>query len=250
MVGNIHSIDTFSTLDGPGIRTVVFLQGCHLRCQYCQNPDTWDCDAPTARHYESAEIMKIIMKNQPYIEASGGGVTFSGGEPLLQPEFIKSVFSECKKAGIHTALDTSLYAAQQSVLDVLPYTDLILADIKQMSNEKSKYLTGAGNKLNISNLNLINEHRIEIWIRYVIVPGLTDAQDDIEALGEFLARFDYVSRVELLPYHSLGRHKWSLLGLEYKLEDIAAPDTCRMKELKARLEVKAGKPVYIPGNML
>ena len=250
MIGNIHSIDTFSTLDGPGIRTVVFMQGCHLRCQYCQNPDTWDCNAATARHYDSAEIVKIIIRNLPYFKASGGGVTFSGGEPLLQPEFVKTVFGECKQASIHTALDTSLYVARQSVEAVLPYTDLFLADIKQMANEKSKVLTGAGNKLNISNLNLINEHQTDIWIRYVIVPGHTDAPGDMEALGEFVAGLEYVRRVELLPYHSLGRHKWSLLGLTYKLGDIVTPTEVRMKELKASLELTTGKPVYIPGNML
>lgn len=243
MIGNIHSIDTFSTLDGPGIRTVVFLQGCHLRCQYCQNPDTWDCNAATVRHCESAEIIKIIMRNLPYFQASGGGVTFSGGEPLLQPEFVKTVFDACKQANIHTALDTSLYAAGSVVMEVLPYTDLFLADIKQMINEKSKVLTGAGNKLNMSNLRLINDHQTDIWIRYVIVPGVTDAEDDIKSLGEFVKRLDCVRRVELLPYHSLGRHKWALLGLEYKLGEIAAPNTIRMSELKERLELITGKPV-------
>ncbi|MDD3269754.1 MAG: pyruvate formate-lyase-activating protein [Syntrophomonadaceae bacterium] len=250
MIGNIHSIDTFSTLDGPGIRTVIFLQGCHLRCQYCHNPDTWDCNAASAQRYESTEIIRIIMRNLPYYQASGGGVTFSGGEPLLQAEFVKSVFSECKQAGIHTALDTSLYVAGKFVSEVLSYTDLFLADIKQINAEKSKVLTGAGNSMNISNLHLINERQVDIWIRYVIVPGLTDDEEDITALGEFMAKLDYVRRVELLPYHALGSHKWRLLGLEYKLGDTMVPTAVRMKELQARLELVSGKPVFIPGDLV
>ncbi|MDD2621275.1 MAG: pyruvate formate-lyase-activating protein [Syntrophomonadaceae bacterium] len=250
MIGNVHSVDTFSTLDGPGIRTVIFMQGCHLRCQYCHNPDTWDCKATTAKPYESSEVLRIIERNLPYFQASGGGVTFSGGEPLLQHEFVKAVLEKCQHRGIHTAIDTSLYVTSSHVTELIPYTNLFLADIKQMNNEKSKALTGAGNRLNLHNLYLINERKTEIWIRYVVVPGLTDDENDITSLGRFIARLDWVKRVDLLPYHSLGSHKWPLLGLEYKLVNTPAPTAVQMIDLQSKLETTGGKPVFIPGNMI
>lgn len=244
--GRVHSIDTFSTLDGPGIRTVIFMQGCHLRCQYCHNPDTWDPKAVTAREYSAEEIMKIIEHSLPYFESSGGGVTFSGGEPLLQAEFVKEVFGRCKENKIHTAIDTALYVASNTVLELLPVTNLFLADIKHIKNESSIDLVGAGNRCNIENLHLINEHQVEIWIRYVIVPGLTDVQEDLSAMADFIAGLDSVTRVDLLPYHSLGSHKWKLLGLSYELDQIVPPSHARMQELKVMLENRSKKPVFVP----
>lgn len=244
--GRVHSIDTFSTLDGPGIRTVIFMQGCHLRCQYCHNPDTWDPEAVTAREYSADEIMKIIEHSLTYFESSGGGVTFSGGEPLLQAEFVKEVFGRCREKKIHTAIDTSLYVASHTVLELLPVTNLFLADIKHINNESSIKLVGAGNRCNIDNLQLINTRHVEIWIRYVIVPGLTDAQGDLLAMADFVAGLDSVTRVDLLPYHSLGSHKWKLLGLGYELDQINPPSHNRMQELKTMLENRSKKPVFIP----
>ena len=246
MNGKVHSIDTFSTLDGPGIRTVVFMQGCHLRCKYCHNPDTWNCTAATARDYSEEEIMKIILRSLPYIRTSGGGVTFSGGEPLLQAEFVREVFQKCQDYKIHTAIDTSLYVASKIVLDLLPLTNLFLADIKHINSEKSKNLTGAGNRLNIENLKIINEHHVDIWVRYVIVPGLTDAEEDLLAMADFIADLDSVVRVDLLPYHSLGSHKWKLLGLNYELNQINPPNFRRMQELKGLVEERSKKSVFIP----
>lgn len=246
MVGRIHSIDTFSTLDGPGIRTVIFMQGCHLRCKYCHNPDTWNYKAPTAREYSPEEIVQIILRSLPYIKSSGGGVTFSGGEPLLQADFVKQVFMLCQQHSIHTAVDTSLYVAADSVLKILPYTKLFLADIKHINNEKSQLLVGASNSCNIANLELINEHRVEIWIRYVVVPGLTDAKQDILAMADFIAGLDCVARIDLLPYHGLGSHKWELLGLKYELDRITPPSSVQMQYLKNLLEIKSKKAVFVP----
>jgi pyruvate formate lyase activating enzyme len=246
MIGKIHSIDTFGTLDGPGIRTVVFMQGCALRCQYCHNPDTWDRDAPSAEEYTAEEIMKLIIHGQPYFEASGGGVTFSGGEPLLQHEFVREILQKCQDAQIHTAIDTSLYVASCIVQEVIPYTNLFLADIKHMDNEKSTLITGAGNELNLKNLRLINEKQVPIWIRYVVVPGLTSADEDIKSMAEFAAQLDSVERIDLLPYHSLGKHKWDVLGLEYKLEQTEPPEPVLMQKLKETTECISGKPVFIP----
>ncbi len=244
--GRIHSIDTFSTVDGPGIRTVVFMQGCHLRCRYCQNPDTWDCYSATAHEYSSSQILSIILKNLPYIESSGGGVTFSGGEPLLQHEFVKEVFAECRSRNIHTALDTSLHVSSARVSEIIPVTSLFLADIKHMREDKSLSLTGSGNKSNLSNLQLINRHGVEIWIRYVVVPGWTDDEENIVRIGEFVSGLDCVTRIELLPYHSLGSHKWSLLGLKYDLADTPAPEAGTLKTIQNQLEKTSGKKVTVP----
>ena len=244
--GRVHSIDTFSTVDGPGIRTVIFMQGCHLRCKYCHNPDTWNPDAATAKEYSAEEIMKVILRSLPYFDKSGGGVTFSGGEPLLQAEFVKEVFAMCREENIHTAIDTSLYVAAPTVLEVLPLTKLFLADIKHMNNEGSENLVRAGNRCNIENLQLINAQKVEIWIRYVIVPGLTDGKDDLQAMADFIANLDSVTRVDLLPYHSLGSHKWRLLGLDYELYEINPPSHTRMLELKTMVRNRSKKPVFIP----
>ncbi len=235
MQGLIHSIDTFSTLDGPGIRTVIFMQGCHLRCKYCQNPDTWEINAPSAKIYSVDGLMEIIRANIPYFTASKGGITFSGGEPLLQYKFIKEIFTNCRKERISTAFDSSLYVSTKSVSELLPFTDLVLADIKQIDDEKSRYLTGASNRLNLQNLELINEHGVPIWIRYVIVPGLTDTARDIEQMAKFVANLNTVERIDLLPYHSLGKHKWDILRINYELENTKPPAKEEIQELAGKI---------------
>lgn len=242
--GKIHSIDTFSTLDGPGIRTVVFMQGCALRCQYCQNPDTWKIDSPSAREYSPEQLMQIIRRGIPYFEATGGGITISGGEPLLQHQFVRAVFSQCRREGITTALDTSLYVSSSFLLDVLPVTDLVLADIKQMDPAKSKTLTGAENDLNLHNLEVINEQKVSIWLRYVLVPGLTDDPEDIMAMARVAAGLPQVERIDLLPYHTLGSHKWELLGLENKLANLHPPEPAEVKYISELAANISGKPVF------
>lgn len=245
MVGSIHSIDTFSTLDGPGIRMVVFLQGCHLRCIYCQNPDTWDPHAAQARLCSSADLISRIRRGLHYYEPSGGGLTFSGGEPLLQHCFVGEVFSRCQAEGIHTALDTSLYISPSRVKGVLPVTDLVLADVKHVNSARSRGLTGQYNDLNLSNLRIVNDAGVPLWIRYVVVPGHTDSEADIAALGRLVNPLRRVERVELLAYHTLGVHKWKMLNRPYALDDIEPPGPERMKKLQRLLAEIAGKPVYI-----
>lgn len=245
MKGRVHSIDTFSTLDGPGIRTVIFMQGCALRCKYCHNPDTWALQGPDAREYEVKELMGLILRNRPYYEASGGGVTFSGGEPLLQHQFIKDIFERCREEKISTAYDSSLYVSSQVVLDLIPFTDLVLADIKHINSEKSKLLTGVNNRLNLENIKLLNEKKIRIWIRYVVLPGWTDAYEDLEQMARFIRELPQVERVDLLPYHSLGSHKWKLLGLEYQLNEVEPPSSDHMQELAQLVSSLSQRPVYL-----
>lgn len=246
MPGIVHSIDTFSTLDGPGIRTVIFMQGCPLRCQYCHNPDTWDIQAPTASAYSVEQILSILERSRPYFHTSGGGITCSGGEPLLQYEFIRDLFRECQKREFHTALDTSLYVKSEWVEAVLPWTDLFLADIKHINPDKSLALTGMDNKLNLSNLEIINAYETPIWIRYVVVPGVTDEKSDLMKTAQFISGLNQVERVELLPYHELGKHKWQLLKLNYPLEKTTVPLVSEIKKIKKIMQENCTKPVIIP----
>ncbi len=169
MRGRVHSIETFSTLDGPGIRMVVFLQGCHLRCRYCHNPDTWSYSLASTSYYSSEELMALVRRGLGYYRNSGGGLTFSGGEPLLQHCFVCEVFERCHQEGIHTALDTALYVPPSRVQAVLPFTDLFIADIKHIDSAKSRWLTGQSNDLNLANIRSINAAGTQLWIRYVVV---------------------------------------------------------------------------------
>lgn len=245
MQGRIHSIESFSTLDGPGIRMVVFLQGCHLRCKYCQNPDTWDPGSKEASSCSAGEVLALLDRGLGYYRASGGGLTFSGGEPLLQHGFVREVFKQCKLDDIHTALDTSLYVTSDRINDVLPYTDLFLADIKHVDTAQSRSLTGQSNYLNLSNLKAINESGASIWVRYVVVPGYTDATVDIAALAEYLSPLHNVHRIELLAYHTLGVHKWKLLNLNYDLDAVMPPAPDHMRRLQDLVANIADKPVFI-----
>ncbi len=245
MRGRIHSIDSFSTLDGPGIRMVVFLQGCNLRCKYCQNPDTWDAHSQPALSCSVEEVMTLLRRGMGYYAASGGGLTFSGGEPLLQHCFVREMFQRCHHEGIHTALDTSLYVPPDRVKDVLPFTDLFLADIKHIDSRQSQLLTGQHNTLNLSNLRAVDAAGANLWIRYVVVPGYTDAAEDIKALANFLATLNNLSRIELLAYHTLGVHKWELLNLKYHLESVQPPELEEMVRLQEMVAAITGKPVFV-----
>lgn len=245
MLGRIHSIDTFSTLDGPGIRTVIFMQGCYLRCKYCHNPDTWSLNNQIAREYTPEQLMNRIIRNRPYFNASGGGVTFSGGEPLLQHEFVQDIFMRCHRENISTAFDSSLYVSTGILNSILPYTDLILADIKSMQPSKSRHLVGASNEHNIENIELANRSKTPLWIRYVVVPSWTDEPEELQSMAQFAGSLEYVQRIDLLPYHSLGVHKWRLLGLQYELQNIKPPSYQQMETLKKLVETASHKPVVI-----
>jgi pyruvate formate lyase activating enzyme len=225
--GNVHSIETFGTVDGPGIRYVIFLQGCLLRCQFCHNADTWEIG--TGKPMSVQEIMQDVITYLPFIEASSGGITVSGGEPLLQIPFIIELFKECKKRSIHTAIDSSggCYSSsmhfQEQLTDVLQYTDLILLDLKHINREKHKKLTGLTNEHILQFAQFLSDHHVPVWIRHVLVPTITTNEEDLRELGEFIGTLKNVQRVEVLPYHKLGVYKWETLGLDYPLKDIQPP---------------------------
>ena len=227
MNGNIHSIETFGTLDGPGIRYVIFLQGCLLRCQYCHNADTWEIGK--GRHLSVEEILRDLTSYRPFIEASGGGITASGGEPLLQIPFLIELFKECKKRGIHTAIDSSggCYSTsthfQKQLVELMAYTDLVLLDLKHINREKHIKLTGIGNDHILQFAQFLSDHRIPVWIRHVLVPTISDDQKDLSDLGDFISTLKNVKKVEILPYHKLGVYKWEALGLEYSLKEVQPP---------------------------
>ncbi|WP_202710835.1 pyruvate formate-lyase-activating protein [Sporosalibacterium faouarense] len=228
--GRIHSIETCGTVDGPGIRVVVFTQGCPLRCQYCHNPDTWKLE--DGKEVSVDELMADIKKYKSYMNFSGGGITASGGEPLLQSDFIKELFKRCKEEGIHTALDTSGFVNLNTAKKVLEYTDLVLLDIKSFNSKLYKDLTGVSNEPTIQLAKYLSEANIPIWIRYVLVPNLTDKTEDIRDLARFLSTLKSIEKVELLPFHKMGEYKWEELGYEYKLKDTETPSNKTIENVK------------------
>lgn len=220
--GRVHSFETFGTVDGPGIRFIVFLKGCPLRCKYCHNRDAWSSEG--ARLYTPEEIITEINKYRNFIDSSKGGITVSGGEPLIQPEFVKELFKKCRELGIHTALDTSGYAVlDEEVKAVLEYTDLVLLDLKQANALKHKELTGVENGRIREFTKYLGDINKPVWIRYVLVPGYTDAQEDLEAAYEYLSGFKNIEKIEVLPYHTMGKEKWEKLNVVYPLEGVPAP---------------------------
>lgn len=221
ITGRIHSFESFGTLDGPGIRFVAFLQGCPLRCLYCHNRDTWDPSAGTV--YTAEEVFDRLLRYQPYFESSGGGVTLSGGEPTLQADFAAALFEKCRNAGIHTALDTNGHADPARIAHLLEATDLILLDIKHATPSGHLKLTGADRALSAKFAAYTVSKGIPVWIRYVLVPGLTDSEEDLTAAAGLLSSMDNLQKVEVLPYHSAGRYKWEEMGLAYPLADTPEP---------------------------
>ena len=236
LIGKIHSIETFGTVDGPGIRYVIFLQGCHLRCKYCHNRDTWDTTVGTPK--KVSELVQDIQKYSDYIKFSKGGVTVTGGEPLLQPNFLIALFTELIKLGYHTALDTSgMFPLTPEVKQVLSLTDLVLLDIKHIDDEKCKDLVGFSNKLELEFANYLSENGIKMWIRQVIIPGITDDENDLIRLKEFLQTLKTVEKIELNPYHTLGVYKWEDLGLEYPLKGVRQANTEDIERAKRILGI-------------
>lgn len=243
--GRVHSIETFGTVDGPGIRFILFMQGCPLRCKYCHNRDTWDVKG--GKEYTVDEIMTEVNKYAPYMKFSGGGLTVSGGEATLQPEFLKELFKRAKKDGVHTCLDTSGFVNIDVLDPILEYTDLVLLDLKHMDTNKSKDLTGVGSEKSIelaqylSERSMLSEKSIPVWIRHVLVPGITDDREHLESLGKFISTLENVDRVEILPYHTLGVHKWENMGFDYELKDVpdaTKEDVARAAEILEEFGVK------------
>lgn len=218
VTGKIHSFESLGAVDGPGIRFVVFMQGCHLRCKYCQNRDTWDINE--GKSYTVKEVVEKILRYKNYIIASNGGVTLSGGEPLLQQDFVIALFRELKRQNISTCLDTSgMFTITDKIKQIVDLTDIFLLDIKCINDETCKWLTGSSNKLELEFAKYINDKNKRIWIRQVLVPGITDKEEDLLKLKEFLKSIN-VEKFEFLPYHDLGKYKWEKLGVPYELEDV------------------------------
>lgn len=232
--GYIHSIETMGLVDGPGIRIVIFLQGCPLRCLFCHNPDTW---VKTSNiKLTSKQIVDEIRKYRSYIEL-GGGVTFSGGEPLYQSEFLLEALELCKKAGIHTCIDTSGTGYEEKYLDeILKKTDLVILDIKAIDESNYKKITGSKMDMVEQFIKKLNEHKNKVWIRQVIIPGINDTKEYILELKNLIKKIDNVEKVELLPYHTMGVEKYKKLSIKYRLENIDSMDKDRCKELEKLLE--------------
>ena len=233
LLARVHSFETFGAVDGPGIRYIIFLQGCHLRCKYCQNRDTWDINSGTL--YNVSELLEKILKYKSYFIASGGGVTVSGGEPLLQADFIIELFKELKKHNISTAIDTSgTFKISEKIKELINLTDLFLLDIKCINDDICKDLTGVSNKLELEFAKYLSDNNKKMWIRQVLVPGITDKEEDLYKLKEFLATLKTVEKIDILPYHNLGQFKWTNLNLEYPLEETR---TATNKDVKRAKEI-------------
>ena len=219
IIGRIHSFESFGAVDGPGIRFVVFFQGCGLRCKYCHNRDTWAVNA--GMEYSSDELISKILRYKNYFTVSGGGVTLSGGEPLLQQDFLLELLPKLKEHGIHVAIDTSgNFPITEKMKKIIELSDLFLLDIKCINDDICKDLVGVSNKLELEFAKYLSQVNKEMWIRQVLVPGITDHEDDLLNLKEFLSSLSNVKKVEILAYHDLGRFKWENLGCNYELEDV------------------------------
>ena len=239
MKGLVHSLESFGSVDGPGVRYVIFLQGCRMRCQFCHNPDTWDPKDPGAVPYTAEELLEKVERCRGYW-GKRGGITVSGGEPLLQIDFLLELFMKAKERGIHTCIDTAgnpftreepFFSKFRRLMEV---TDLLLVDIKEMNPERHKSLTGVKNDNILDMLRYLDEIRKPIWIRHVLVPERTAFEEDLTAMGAFLDTLRNVERVEVLPYHTMGVFKWEKLGISYPLEGISPPteaQTARAREI-------------------
>lgn len=230
--GNIHSIETCGTVDGPGIRFVIFMQGCPLRCQYCHNPDTWQTD--TNKLMTVDEIMQKYDGVKEFVRS--GGITVTGGEPLLQIDFVTELFKVAKNHGIHTALDTSgiIFNPEntENINKLLKYTDLVLLDIKHIDDEEHKKLTGASNKNILAFAQYLSEKQIPVWIRHVVVKDITLNEKYLKELGKFLATLNNIKALDILPYHNMAIPKYESLGINYPLKN--TPPTTKEEAINAR----------------
>lgn len=238
MKGYIHSFESFGTVDSPGIRFVIFLKGCPLRCKYCHNPDTWTMAG--AKEYEVEEIVKEALKYRRYFGANGG-ITVTGGEPLLQLDFVIELMKAFKKEGIHTACDTSgaTFHSQdrKKYEELIAYTDLFLLDIKHIDSKEHKALTGMTNEHILAFARFLSDHGIPMWIRHVIVPGITLKDEYLIALKEFVATLSTVQKIEVLPYHTMGEIKYKSLGIPYPLEGVLVPTKDEIRHAKELLGI-------------
>ena len=230
--GYIHSLESFGSVDGPGVRYVIFLSGCAMRCQFCHNPDTWNMQAGTP--YTADELLEKALRYRSYW-GSKGGITVSGGEPLLQIDFLLELFTKAKEKGVHTTLDTCgnpftreepFFSKFEKLMDV---PDLVMLVIKHMDEEQHVLLTGQKNDNILDMAKYLSDTGKSMWIRHVLVPERSDRDDYLWKLHDFIEKLDHVERVEVLPYHTLGVYKWKELGIPYGLEGIEPPTQERIQ---------------------
>nr|WP_276525038.1 pyruvate formate-lyase-activating protein [Capnocytophaga canis] len=231
----IHSVESFGNIDGPGIRYVVFFQGCMLRCKYCHNPDTWELHNDDAKMMTTDELVSDIVKYKTFFQASGGGVTLSGGEPLLQLDFVLELFTKLKPLGISTCVDTcgGFYAntpiINEKILKLISLTDLFLVDIKHIDDTQHQRLTKRHNKNIITFIDFLSQNGAKMWVRHVLVPQWTDDDVYLQKLRDYIDTLQGVERVEVLPYHDMAKFKYDELGIDYPLKDIERPSKERIE---------------------
>lgn len=235
MKGYIHSLESFGTVDGPGVRFVVFFQGCPMRCQYCHNPDTWELN--TGKQMEVSEIIEAYERNRSFYTT--GGLTATGGEPMMQLDFLTELFEECKRHEINTCLDTSGIAynsenpAHLEKIDrLLKSTDLVMLDIKHIDPQQHQILCQQPNEQILAFAEHLSDHDIPIWIRHVIVPGITDKEEFLFQLGYFIGGLKSLKALDVLPYHTMGEVKYEKLGMDYILKGVPAMEKDKLVDLK------------------
>ena len=239
MTGRIHSFETFGAADGPGVRFIVFMSGCGMRCAYCHNPDTWA--KPPAIEMSPGDVLAKALRYRSYWRENGG-ITVSGGEPMLQAEFVAELFRLAHEAGVNTCLDTAAGpfpvepdAPLGAIGRLLDETDTVLLDIKHIDDSRHRELTGEGNAAPLACARHLAKIGKPVWIRHVLVPGWTDSEGDLRRLGDFIRSLGNVRRVDVLPYHTLGVHKWQALGIPYRLEETDPPDGESVSRARALL---------------
>ena len=239
MQGYIHSTESFGSVDGPGVRFVIFVSGCPMRCQFCHNPDTWNMQAGEQRSAD--ELLKQALRYRSYWK-DGGGITVSGGEPLMQIDFLIELFQKAKEQGVHTTIDTSgaPFTREEPFFskfnELMKYTDLLLLDIKHIDDEQHKTLTGHTNQNILDLARYLSDIKKPVWIRHVLVPGRSDKDEYLEKLHDFIKTLDNVEKVEVLPYHTLGEYKWKELGYDYPLVGVEPPTRERVENANRILE--------------
>lgn len=245
MEGRVHSLETFGLVDGPGVRFVVFLQGCRMRCKYCHNPETWSLEG--GELWSAKDLFDKAYRYKPYWMRNGqlnGGITVSGGEPLLQIDFLIEFFKYAKEKGVHTAIDTAgnPFTLEEPFIskfnELMELTDLFILDIKEFDEEKHKVLTKWTNKNILEMATYLSDHGKAMWIRHVLVPGLTDDKQGLEDLYQFISGLKTVERTEILPYHTLGLFKWENIGVEYELDGVRIPSAEEIKEAEDILHIE------------
>ena len=238
----VHSYESLGTYDGPGIRLVVFLQGCNFRCLYCANPDTIDAKGES-KETSPEEILKMAVSQKPFF-GKKGGITFSGGEPTFQARELIPLFRSLKEAGIHICVDTNGSIWNEDVKTLLTLADLVLLDVKEFNNDRHRKLTARSNEQTLKTAAWLEENQKPFWLRYVLVQGYSYFREDIEAMGEHFKNYQMIERVEILPYHTLGVHKYEAMNLEYQLKDVKCNTPEQLEEANALFD-KYFKTVYV-----